>query len=197
MERRPVETRDLAEAVEEGRVPAALASRLLSSKRRSPPRIAWPCVAIASVIGCDTELTAAIGAGAERDAGEEDVEAGEAAAQFAQRKAEGNAHACGDAAAHAADRLGCRRHSARCRLRSRRSARGSGARSGRQGGSWVTSSSVMPRSRLLGKQQVGDLPAGLGVEIAGRLVGDQDGGRGRQRAGDRDALLLAARSWPG
>jgi hypothetical protein len=26
---------------------------------------------------------------------------------------------------------------------------------------------------LLGKQEVGDLPAGLGVEIAGRLVGDQ------------------------
>ena len=30
------------------------------------------------------------------------------------------------------------------------------------------------------------------VEIAGRLVGDEDGGIGRQRAGERDALLLAA-----
>ena len=36
------------------------------------------------------------------------------------------------------------------------------------------------------------LLAGRLVEIAGRLVGDQDGGIGRERAGDRDALLLAA-----
>ena len=35
------------------------------------------------------------------------------------------------------------------------------------------------------------LSGGL-VEIAGRLVGDDDGGIGRQRAGERDALLLAA-----
>ena len=30
------------------------------------------------------------------------------------------------------------------------------------------------------------------VEIAGRLVGDEDGGIGRKRAGERHALLLAA-----
>ena len=44
----------------------------------------------------------------------------------------------------------------------------------------------------LGEQQVGDLPAGRLVEIAGRLVGDQDARLRRQRAGDRHALLLAA-----
>ena len=41
-------------------------------------------------------------------------------------------------------------------------------------------------------QQVHDLPAGLGVEIAGRLVGQQDGGLGDDGARDGDALLLAA-----
>src|SRR5690606_21783068 len=42
------------------------------------------------------------------------------------------------------------------------------------------------------KQKVGDLPAGRLVEIAGGLVGDQQLGLGRQRAGNRHALLLAA-----
>ena len=45
---------------------------------------------------------------------------------------------------------------------------------------------------LLGEQQVGDLPAGGLVEVAGRFVGDEDGRARRQRAGDRHALLLAA-----
>ena len=45
---------------------------------------------------------------------------------------------------------------------------------------------------MFGEQQVDDLPAGGLVEVAGRFVGDQDGGIGRQRAGDGDALLLAA-----
>ena len=36
------------------------------------------------------------------------------------------------------------------------------------------------------------LRAGRLVEIAGRLVGDQDGRLGHERAGDGDALLLAA-----
>ena len=39
---------------------------------------------------------------------------------------------------------------------------------------------------------IDDLLAGRLVEIAGRLVGDEDGRIGRQRAGQRDALLLAA-----
>ena len=44
----------------------------------------------------------------------------------------------------------------------------------------------------LAEQEVGDLPAGRLVEIAGRLVGDQHQRIGRQRAGNRHALLLAA-----
>ena len=45
---------------------------------------------------------------------------------------------------------------------------------------------------MLAEQKVDDLLAGGFVEIAGRLVGDEDCGIGRQRAGERDALLLAA-----
>ena len=41
-------------------------------------------------------------------------------------------------------------------------------------------------------QQVHDLERGLAVEIAGRLVGEQHVGVGDDRAGDGDALLLAA-----
>jgi hypothetical protein len=45
---------------------------------------------------------------------------------------------------------------------------------------------------MLGEEQVDDLLAGRLVEISGRLVRHQDGGIRRQRAGERDALLLAA-----
>ena len=41
-------------------------------------------------------------------------------------------------------------------------------------------------------QQVHDRFAVLGVEVTGRFVGQQDGGFAAQRAGNRDALLLAA-----
>ena len=58
--------------------------------------------------------------------------------------------------------------------------------------SCVTSTSVVPRSSMAGEQQIDDLLAGALVEIAGRLVGDQDRRIGRQRARQRDALLLAA-----
>ena len=58
--------------------------------------------------------------------------------------------------------------------------------------SCVTSTSVVPRLRVAGEQQIDDLLAGVFVEIAGRLVGDQDRRIGRQRARERDALLLAA-----
>ncbi len=50
---------------------------------------------------------------------------------------------------------------------------------------------------LLGEQKVGDLRARVGVEIAGRLVRDQERGFGRQRASQRHALLLAARQFAG
>src|SRR3954454_6375890 len=42
-------------------------------------------------------------------------------------------------------------------------------------------------------QEVEHLTGGLRVEVAGRLVGEDDGGLARERAGHRDALLLAAR----
>jgi acyl-CoA thioesterase-1 len=45
---------------------------------------------------------------------------------------------------------------------------------------------------LLGKDQVGNLLAGFGIEIAGRFVGDQKFWRWRQRPGNGDALLFAA-----
>ena len=41
-------------------------------------------------------------------------------------------------------------------------------------------------------EQADDVVAGLGVEVAGRLVGQDDGRLAGQRAGDGDALLLAA-----
>ena len=46
--------------------------------------------------------------------------------------------------------------------------------------------------RVPGEQELDDLAAGRLVEIAGRLVGDQDRRIRRERAGERDALLLAA-----
>ena len=42
-------------------------------------------------------------------------------------------------------------------------------------------------------QQREDVRAGAGVQVAGGLVGEQDRGAADQRAGDRDALALAAR----
>ena len=45
---------------------------------------------------------------------------------------------------------------------------------------------------VAGEQQLDDLAAGRLVEIAGRLVGDEDRRMRRQRARERDALLLAA-----
>ena len=41
-------------------------------------------------------------------------------------------------------------------------------------------------------QELEDLDAGAEVELARRLVGEQDRVAGRERAGDRDPLLLAA-----
>ncbi len=43
------------------------------------------------------------------------------------------------------------------------------------------------------RQRLHDLVRGAGIEVAGRLVGEQQAGRVDQRARDRDALLLAAR----
>ena len=43
-----------------------------------------------------------------------------------------------------------------------------------------------------GEEQVDDCGAGGSIEIAGRLVGEDQRGAGGQRAGDRHARLLAA-----
>ena len=57
--------------------------------------------------------------------------------------------------------------------------------------SWVMSTIVPPRA-VERAEDAHDLGAGVAVEVAGRLVG-QDERRARdQRPGDRDALLLAA-----
>ena len=45
---------------------------------------------------------------------------------------------------------------------------------------------------MAAEQQLDDLASRCLVEISGRLVGDYNGGIGRERAGHRDALLLAA-----
>ena len=55
----------------------------------------------------------------------------------------------------------------------------------------------MPRSSLQPLEDLHHLDAGAGVEVAGRLVGEQDRRLGHQRARDRDALLLAARQLVG
>ena len=52
-----------------------------------------------------------------------------------------------------------------------------------------------PRVQVANQRE--DLLAGARVEVAGRLVGEQDRRIDRQRAGDRDALPLAARQLVG
>ena len=51
--------------------------------------------------------------------------------------------------------------------------------------------------RLLGEQEVGDLPARFGIEIARRFISDQHERRRRQRPRNGDTLLLAAGQLPG
>src|SRR6266478_671039 len=46
-------------------------------------------------------------------------------------------------------------------------------------------------------EQRQDFVRGRGIEVAGRLIGDEQCWVGHQRAGDGDALLLAARQLPG
>ena len=45
---------------------------------------------------------------------------------------------------------------------------------------------------MAAEQKLDDVASGGLVEIAGRFVGNDDGGIGRERTGQRDALLLAA-----
>ena len=62
-------------------------------------------------------------------------------------------------------------------------------------GSWVTITTVWLETVDCLSQEREDLLAGLGVERSCRLVGEDDLGPGDQGAGDRDALLLAAREF--
>ena len=109
-------------------------------------------------------------------------------ARLAPRHAEDEHHADASCPGGRAGR--CR---AVARRRGRRAARSSRRRAPRARRSCVTSTSVRPRSRLTAHEQIDDLPAGGAVEIAGRLVGEQDRRIVGERARDRDALLLAAR----
>ena len=59
-------------------------------------------------------------------------------------------------------------------------------------GSWVTMTMVMPASRLSAVSSVHDVAAGRRVEVAGRLVGEDDLRAGDDGPRDGDALLLAA-----
>ena len=51
---------------------------------------------------------------------------------------------------------------------------------------------VSPSCRFKSRKQADDLGAGVGVEVAGRLVGEQDARAIDQGAGDGGALHLAA-----
>ena len=58
-------------------------------------------------------------------------------------------------------------------------------------GSWVISTMVRPAA-LSSSKTLQHVVGGVAVQVAGRLVGEQQGGLGDQRPGHRDALLLAA-----
>ena len=58
-------------------------------------------------------------------------------------------------------------------------------------GSWVMRTMVLPSSLSSWKMPMISM-RGARVEVAGRLVGQEDGRVGDERAGDGDALLLAA-----
>ena len=58
--------------------------------------------------------------------------------------------------------------------------------------SWVIRTIVRPAALQL-VEEVHHLGAGVAVEVAGRLVGEDQRRLGDERPGDRDALLLAAR----
>ncbi len=58
--------------------------------------------------------------------------------------------------------------------------------------SWVTRTSVVCRGAMDALQQLEDVAAVGGIQVARRLVGEQDRRVVGERAGERDALLLAA-----
>ncbi len=62
---------------------------------------------------------------------------------------------------------------------------------------WVTTTIVVPCLRFISKNSWCIAVAGRRVEVAGRLVGEEELRREDQRAGQGDALLLAARELAG
>ncbi len=58
-------------------------------------------------------------------------------------------------------------------------------------GSCVTITTVWPNSSTAWRSRAEDLGRGLGVQVAGRLVGEHDSGLVHERPGHRDPLLLA------
>src|SRR3972149_6603357 len=63
--------------------------------------------------------------------------------------------------------------------------------------SWVTMMVVTPTPPLEPLDLVAQVDAHLGVQRRQRLVEQEEAGRGGQRPGERDALLLAARELGG
>ena len=130
---------------------------------------------------------------AQRHAGDEDVEAPEAVALLAQRQAQRQRQSAeqrpprletGDRDRHAgASSLPAISPSAMRTMRPQRSASFEIVGDENQG---------RLAAALQAEQQIDHLLAGLAVEVAGRLVGEDDLRAGAQRAGDGDALLLAA-----
>jgi hypothetical protein len=59
-------------------------------------------------------------------------------------------------------------------------------------GSWVTITIVLPKVLVELLQQREHVAGAVGVEVTGRLVGEDDVGIGHDRTSDGDALLLAA-----
>ena len=85
---------------------------------------------------------------------------------------------------HAARSFSTKRPLSRCSVRRAKRA---------AAGSWVTITMVLPRSRLSNLQRRQDLVRRGAVEVAGRLVAQQQPRIGYDGAGDGDALLLTAR----
>ena len=127
---------------------------------------------------------------AHRQAGDEEGQPAARAARLAEQGAEeeAGAHASASGGTGGGLSAGCSSRSTRPSRRwIRRSARAATA------GSWVTSTRVVPSRRAQLGQQLQDPAAGGAVEVAGGLVGEQDGRPGGEGAGQRHPLLLAAR----
>ena len=115
---------------------------------------------------------------AERDAGDKDAEAAQSAAQLAPGETQRERGHFLLATSGCSIRPECM-----CSTRLQRAA---------SAVSWVTSTKRRAVLVMAAKQKLDDLSSGRFIEIAGRLVGDDDRGIGHERAGERNALLLAA-----